>query len=389
MSSFDFDCPPDRRDTHSMKWSRVAQRDVLPMWVADMDFAAPPAVLGALTEAISHGVMGYAKPWPSLIQAIVDGIARDHGWQIDPDWIVLLPGVVSGFNLACQIAGAPGDAVATLTPVYPPILSAPRNSGRQLICSDMVKNANAPGERWACDFDDLESRTSAQTRLFILCNPHNPVGRSWEAEELHALVDYAERHDLLVCSDEIHCGLVLDEETPHIPFASLNEDAAQRCITLMAPSKTWNIPGLSSAFAIISDAKLRSRFRRAAEGIMPHTNVLGLVATEAAYRDAHDWRLALLDYLRGNAARVLQAVQAMPGITTTPVEATYLAWLDCRALNMNGPADFFESHGVLMSDGKDFGAPGFLRLNFGCSRATLDEALARMHKALSSLSASP
>jgi len=176
---------------------------------------------------------------------------------------------------------------------------------------------------------------------------------------------------------------VLNPDTPHIPLATLGTDIARRTITLMAPSKTWNIPGLSSAFAIITDADLRRRFQRAGEGLMPYTNIMGLVATEAAYRDSHDWRLALLEYLRGNAELIRQSIATMPGIHTTPVDATYLAWLDCRRLGRKNPAAFFESHGVLMSDGGDFGAPGFLRLNFGCSRSLLDEALTRMRQALS------
>lgn len=373
-----FDAPPDRRDSHSMKWQRVAGRDVIPLWVADMDFAAPPAVLSALQGAIEHGVMGYSKPWPALYEAIVDALLRDHGWRIDADWIVLLPGVVSGFNLACMLAGEPGNAVITLTPVYPPFLNAPGNTGRKLLRCDLVRE----GERWICDMDALEASTAQHARMLMLCNPHNPVGRSYSRNELEALADYARRHKLLICSDEIHCGLVLDPACPHIPFASLDEDIARHTITLMAPSKTWNIPGLSSAFAIIADPHLRARFVRAGDGLLSHTNLLGLVATEAAYRDANDWRLALLDYLRDNARLVQDAVRHMPGITTTPVEATYLAWLDCRESGIDKPANFFEQHGVLMSDGRDFGAPGFLRLNFGCSRALLGEALTRMQAAV-------
>jgi cystathionine beta-lyase len=378
MSVYDFDTPPDRSNSHSIKWQRVAGCDVLPMWVADMDFAAPPAVLAAMRAELEHGVMGYAAPWPSLISAIVDGIERDHGWKIDPDWIVPIPGVVSGFNLACLLAGEPGDAVITLTPVYPPFLSAPRNTQRQLIRSNLVLQ----DERWVCDFDDLAARATPETRLLMLCNPHNPVGRSYGLDELARFGEFAVERDMLICSDEIHCGLVLNPDTPHIPLATLGAEIARRTITLMAPSKTWNIPGLSSAFAIITDADLRRRFQRVTSGLIPHTNIMGLVATEAAYRDSHDWRLALMEYLRENARCVLEAVAQMPGIRTTPVDATYLAWLDCRGLGRKNPATFFESHGVLMSDGGDFGASGFLRLNFGCSRSLLTEALARIRQAL-------
>ncbi len=218
--------------------------------------------------------------------------------------------------------------------------------------------------------------------MLLLCSPHNPVGRVFDEAELRRLADFARRHDLLICSDEIHCGLVLDEDCRHRPIAALDADAAQRTITLMAPSKTWNVPALYCAFAVIPDAGLRRRYRHAMRGIVPHVNVLGMVAAEAAYRDGDPWRQALLAYLRGNRDRVMEAVAAMPGISLARPEATYLAWLDCRELiaeyNIGDVAAFFEAAGVGLSDGRYFGAPGWLRLNFGCPRATLDEALARM-----------
>lgn len=378
-----FDNPPDRRHSDSMKWQRYAGRDVLPMWVADMDFAAPQAVMDALQARVAHGVFGYAMPWPSLLAAVVEGIARDHGWQIDPDWIVWLPGVVSGLNLCCAIAGEPGDEVLTLTPVYPPFLAAPGHTGRQLVRSDMRRD----GERWIFDRDDLAARCSARTRLLMLCHPHNPVGRVYDEEELRFLAGLAERHDMIICSDEIHCGLVIDPAHRHIPLAALDEAIALRTITLMAPSKTWNIPGLGSAFAVIADPALRRRFRHAMQGIVPHTNLLGFVATEAAYRHGNAWRQALLNYLHTSAQHVVTAIDAIPGLHTTPVEATYLAWIDCRALDVKNPVAFFEEHGVGLSDGRDFGAPGFVRLNFGCSRVLLEEALRRMRTACASLRA--
>ena len=217
----------------------------------------------------------------------------------------------------------------------------------------------------------------ASTRLFLLCHPHNPVGRCWNEEELRDLAAFAEENDLVVCSDEIHCGLILDADKRHIPFASLSPDAAQRSITLMAPSKTYNIPGLGCAFAVIPDAALRRRFLRAMDGIVPHVNVLGLVACEAAYRDCSAWHGELIAYLRGNRDRVAAAVERPKGAKMSHVEATYLAWIDVRELGLDHPAAHFEAHGLGLSDGADFGAPGWLRLNFGCSRATLDEALVR------------
>ena len=376
--AFDFDRIIDRRSLPSEKWGRYAGRDVLPLWVADMDFAAPPAVVEALHRRIDHGVFGYTDAWPSLVEAVVEGLQRDHGWTIDPDWLVWLPGVVTGFNLACAIAGKPGDGVLTAAPVYPPFLSAPENTDRVLQRCELVLQEG----RWGWDWAALEASVDARSQMLLLCSPHNPVGRVFDEAELRRLADFARQHDLLICSDEIHCGLVLDEDCRHRPIASLDADAAQRTITLMAPSKTWNVPALYCAFAVIPDAGLRRRYRHAMRGIVPHVNVLGMVAAEAAYRDGDPWRQALLAYLRGNRDRVMEAVAAMPGISLARPEATYLAWLDCRELiaeyNIGDVAAFFEAAGVGLSDGRYFGAPGWLRLNFGCPRATLDEALARM-----------
>lgn len=380
--SFDFDRPIDRRSVPGEKWDRYAGRDVIPMWVADMDFAAPPAVLEALRQRIDHGVFGYTNPWPGLYRTVADALARDHGWFVAPEWITFLPGVVAGFNAACLLADEPGDGVITAAPVYPPMLGAPANTGRTLQRLDLVR----VGDRWEWDWPALEAAASARSRLLLLCNPHNPVGRVFTRDELQRLAAFAQERDLLICSDEIHCGLVLDADTPHLPIAGLGPEIARRTITLMAPSKTWNIPALYCAFAVISDPALRTRYRRALRGLVPHVNVLGLVAAEAAYRDGEPWRRALLAYLRGNRERVMEVVAALPGLTTTRPEATYLAWIDCREMmagrGIADPTAFFEAAGVGLSDGRPFGAPGFVRLNFGCPRATLDEGLARIAKAL-------
>ncbi|MDO9598537.1 MAG: PatB family C-S lyase [Azoarcus sp.] len=373
-----FDRQPDRRDVPGEKWGRYADRDILPLWVADMDFTAPSPVLEALRNRIDHGVFGYTDAWPSLISAVTDGIERDHGWRVESDWLVWLPGVVTGLNLACRAVGGPGDGVFTATPIYPPFLFAPDNNERRLVSCALEERAG----RWHWNREATAAAIDERTRLFMLCNPHNPVGRAFDREELSWIAALAEERDLVICSDEIHCGLVLDADRPHIPIAALDERTARRTITLMAPSKTWNIPSLYCAFAIIPDPALRSRFRRAMRGIVPHVNVLGMVAAEAAYRDGGPWREALLDYLRGNRTRVLEAIAAMPGLRTTSPEATYLAWIDCREAALDDPAAFFEAAGVGLSDGKGFGLAGFVRLNFGCPRSTLDEALARMSRAL-------
>lgn len=382
MATFDFSTGPERAGSDSIKWRRYADRDVIPMWVADMDFAAPPPVLQALHARIDHGVFGYADPWPSVAEAVIDGIARDHAWQVKPEWLVWLPGVVTGFNVAVRAVGKPGDGVFTATPVYPPFLHAPGNFEQRLITTPLVQH----GTRWEWDWSRTEAAVADGVRLFMLCNPHNPVGRVFDRDELGRIAALAERHDLVICSDEIHCGLVLDPAKPHIPIASLDESVAKRTITLMAPSKTWNIPALYCAFAIIPDASLRTRYKRAMAGIVPHVNVLGLAATEVAYRDCSPWREALLNTLRANAERVVEVINSLPGLATTPIEATYLAWIDCReftaARGITNAAAFFEAAGVGLSDGKDFGLPGFVRLNFGCPRSRLEEGLARIRRAV-------
>lgn len=382
IPAFDFDTVIDRRGVPGEKWDRYAGRDVIPMWVADMDFAAPPAVLTAVGRRLEHGVFGYTDPWPGLLRTVAEALARDHGWAVEPDWITFLPGVVAGFNAACRIAGDPGAGILTAAPVYPPMLGAPANTGCHLQRVDLQRT----DARWGWDWAALEAAATPESRLLLLCNPHNPVGRVFSEEELRRLAAFAEARDLFICSDEIHCGLVLDPDTPHRPIATLGPEVARRTITLMAPSKTWNIPALYCAFAVISDTALRNRYRRSLRGLVPHVNVLGLVAAEAAYRDGEPWRQALLAYLRGNRGRVLEALAGMPGLDTTRPEATYLAWIDCRRMMAEGgiadPAAFFEAGGVGLSDGRPFGAPGFLRLNFGCPRSTLDEGLARMQRAL-------
>lgn len=373
MSSFD--TPIDRRGSDSFKWGKYAGRDILPLWVADMDFAAPPAVLDALHRRIEHGVFGYGGPWPSLTESVLAHLQGEYGWSIEPEWLVWLPGLVTGLNVACR---AVDGEVLTATPIYPPFLSAPHFSGRKLNRVDLALDNN----RWQWDMAAVQQATTAATRLFLFCHPHNPVGRCWSRDELLTLADYAERNDLVVCSDEIHCGLILDADKRHIPFASLSPAAAQRSITLLAPSKTFNIPGLGCAFAVIPNPALRRRFEQAMHGIVPHVNVLGLAACEAAFRHGGDWQRELIAYLRGNRDRVAATMASLPGVRMAPVEATYLAWIDVRDLRLAKPAAHFEAHGIGLSDGADFGAPGWLRLNFGCPRATLDEALTRFERAV-------
>ncbi len=366
----------------STRWRKYAGRDVIPLWVADMDFAAPPEVVGTLQERIANGLFGYGDPWPSLVESVVEHCAREYDWAVEPDWLVWLPGLVSGLHVACRSVGEAGDGVFTATPVYPPFLSSPGESNRRLLTLPLVRSEAG----WGWDFAAADALMKA-AKLFLLCHPHNPVGRAWHEDELWQLAALAEKHDLVVCSDEIHCDLTLTGK--HRPFATLTPEIAARTITLMAPSKTFNLAGLGCAFAIIPNAQSRRAFRATAHGIVPHPNVLGLAACEAAFRHGDAWRRQLLDALRGNAARVEQAIGKLPGLSMERIEATFLAWIDCRELGVEHPARLFEQAGVGLSDGVAFG-PGqayaqFVRLNFGTTRGLLDAALERIARACASL----
>ena len=383
--TFDFDHVPQRLGTDSQKWQKYAGRDILPLWVADMDFKASPAIVAALQQRVANGVYGYARPMGSTVNAFVDAMAQHYSWTIDPAWIVWLPGLVAGLNLTAQAYAEPGEEVLTLTPVYPPFISGPKNSGRISTAVPLRLVAH----RWEIDWEALERAVTPRTKLFFLCNPHNPVGRVWRRAELERLGEFCSRHNLVLCSDEIHCGLILDD-LPHLPAAALGAALAQRTITLMAPSKTYNVPGLGTSMAIIPDATLRAKFIHASAGIMAEVNVLGFTACEAAYRDSEPWRQALLQTLRSNRDLILDFVaRELPGITIeAPIEATYLAWLNVAALKLADPIAHFEQHGVGLSEGSFFGEPrgSHVRLNFGCPRATLEVALQRMKRAVAAIS---
>jgi cystathionine beta-lyase len=380
--SFDFDTPPERRGTDSQKWQKYAGRDILPLWVADMDFAVAPAIVEALQRRGEHPIFGYARPVRSTVDAVVEALERNYGWKIDPAWLVWLPGLVAGLNVAVRAFAEPGEEVLCLTPVYPPFTLAPKYGERVSRAVPLVLS----GARWEIDWDALEAAVSPRTKLFLLCHPHNPVARVWTPAELARIAAFCERHGVILCSDEIHCDLILDPAVRHVPAAVASPDGAARIVTMMAPSKTYNIPGLGTAFAVMPDAALRARFAKAAAGILAEVNVLGYGACEAAYRAGEPWRLELLAYLRGNRDLLVDFVaRDLPGIRIeAPIEATYLAWMNVSALGLEQPMAYFEQHGVGLSDGVPFGAaPGrYVRLNFGCARSTLVEALARMKAAL-------
>lgn len=372
-----FDEAPDRRGTSSEKWERWAGSEVIPAWVADMDFRSPPPVIDALSARVAHGVFGYTLVPQELPEVLAAHLATRHGWRIDLAHVVAIPGMVVGLNLAARAVGGMGDEVLVLTPIYPPFLTAPVDQGRRMV---PVALTDTP-EGWRIDWDALERATTLRTRALWLCSPHNPTGRVFTRVELQRLAEHCERHELVLVSDEAHADLVIDPSTPHVPTAALGEAVATRTITLLAPSKTWNLPGLGCALAIIPDADLRRRFKDAGRGLVPHVNTLGLTAAVAAYRDGGPWLDRLCAYLHGNRALVAESIARTPALRWHPPEATYLAWIDARGAGPGDPTARLEAAGVGVSDGRLFAGRGWFRLNFGCPRSRLREILSRMERA--------
>lgn len=381
MTPFDFDRIPARRDSDSNKWRKFPP-DVLPLWVADMDFPSPPAVIAALRARVEHGFFGYLTENPELREVVAERLGKRYGWRVEPEAVVPVPGVIAGFNLALRALTTPGDGLLVQTPVYPPILRAAGNHG---LTRDGHALTQGGDGRYTVDAATFEAAIRPRTRAFLLCNPHNPVGRLFERRELEQMAATCLRRDLWIIADEIHCDLLLDHRE-HVPIATLAPEVESRTLTFIAPSKTFNVPGLKCAVAVVPNAALRERLTAAVSDLVPKINVLGHAAAVAAYREGDEWLAGLLRYLEGNRDFLLREVPSrLPGVRMAPVEATYLAWLDCRATGLADPYTFFlEQAKVALNDGKAFGpgGEGFVRLNFGCPRALLADGLARMAAAL-------
>ncbi|MFP4138486.1 MAG: MalY/PatB family protein [Halomonas sp.] len=380
--AFDFATPVERRHPAggwpSQKWHRYGE-EVLPLWVADMDFVSPPAVREALRARVDHGVFGYGLVPDSLRETLCAWSRVHYGWEIAPEWQHWLPGVVPALHLASLALTEPGDGVLTVTPIYPPFLHVAEHTGRTPQQARLGEPA-APGAPWRLDLEALEAAITPETRLLLWCQPHNPTGRVWNRDELAGLAALVERHGLFVVSDELHCDLLLEEGARHVPLAVAFPELAARTITLWAPSKTFNLAGLTAACAVIPDPTLRRRFAATAKGLMPDGNVMGLVAAEAAYAHGDPWRQALLEVLRGHRETLVARVARWPGVTMSAPESTYLAWLDLRQAGLGDAPrrTLLERAGVALSDGADFGHPGFARLNFGTTATQLEAALSRL-----------
>jgi cysteine-S-conjugate beta-lyase len=378
--TFNFDEIINRQNSDSGKWKQYPP-DVLPLWVADMDFKSPEAVIEALKQRIDHGVFGYPIPSPGLTEAVVEWMAKRHGWSIFPHQLTFVPGVISAFNLVTQTFVGNGK-ILVQTPAYPPFLHVAENAAVSQISNQLIVGE----QHYEIDFDAFEAQAAAGASVFMLCNPQNPTGRVFTRLELERLAEICLRHNILICSDEIHSDLIYSGQR-HIPIASLAPEVAARTITLVAPSKTFNVAGLKTAIAIVPSTEMLKQLTLSRRGLLGSPNLLGQVAGEAAYHHGEAWLEALLVYLENNRDYLINFItQNLPGIQCFSPQGTYLAWLDCRLLNLpDSPYQFFLKEAkVGLNDGKEFSgnSEGFVRINFGCPLSILKEALNRMQTAL-------
>lgn len=386
---YDFDAIIDRRGTGCEKWDDLEQvfgtDDVLPLWVADMDFAAAPGILAAVQAKAAHPVYGYHAKEESFFQAAMAWERRRHGLAIERDWLTNTPGVVSSLGAAVLALTAPGDKIVIQPPVYPPFLSCVTRNGRQVVENPLRERDG----RWEMDLADLESKLDPDVKMFVLCSPHNPVGRVWTRQELLALGEVCLRHNVTIVADEIHCDLVFTGHR-HVPFATLGPELAATCVTFFSPSKTFNIAGTYTSLAVVSDPRRREKYFRLLAGLgISAGNLFGLAAAEAAYKTGEDWLDNLLPYLEANADLLVDFVgRELPGVRVTKPEGTYLAWLDFRErLADHGELKRFliGDAKVGLNDGLSFGrqGKGFARFNFACPRKLMVDGLERISAALS------
>ena len=376
---YNFDEIINRNNTDSFKWDFFQDPEgTIPMPVADMDFKSPEPILQALRDVTEHGVFGYSIIPEELKNILQERLERLYGWKTEKEWQVWIPGLVPAITATCRAIGEIGDAVLTSIPVYHPFHLAPNYVGKKLQTFPLIEIEN----RWTFDFEALEKAITKDTKLFMLCNPYNPAGTVFTREELEKLAEICQHNNLIICSDEIHCDLILDKNKKHIPIASLNQVAENMTITLLAPSKTFNIAGLGCSVAIISNPELRQKFNAAKDGFFPPLPRHSMVAAMAAYRDCEDWRLQLIDYLKANHDYTFHELNGYKGLKMLPLEATYLAWIDASETGIDNIQERILKAGVRLMNGKIFMGEGFLRLNFACPKSVLVEAVKRIKMAL-------
>ncbi|MDQ0889798.1 cystathionine beta-lyase [Paenibacillus sp. V4I9] len=385
---YDFDVPVDRGQTSTLKWGmldkRFGSQDLIPMWVADMEFKVPEPVITALQKRAEHGVFGYTTLPESLYKAVIGWMDRRHGWSVQKEWICHSPGVLPALSLIVQAFTNPGDKIVVQPPVYPPFYKVVKENDREVVLNPLRLDNN----RYVMDFDDLCSKIDSSVKMLILCSPHNPIGRVWRSEELKKLGEICLKHNIIVVSDEIHCDLVF-KGYKHHPFASISEELSQISITCVSPSKTFNLAGLQSAFVIVPNLALREKlnhiyFRMHLSAI----NAFAATASEYAYNYGEEWLEQCLDYIYGNLAFIRQFLaDKLPQIKLTEQEGTYLAWLDCQSLGMSNEElkRFMVAEAkVAINNGFEFGqgGEGYIRVNTAEPRSLLEEGLLRIRKAV-------
>lgn len=386
QTDFNFDEKLERRGTGSIKWDRYP--DYEPFWVADMDFRSPDCVIEAIHRRTDQGVFGYAMPHGGLVEAVLGYLSSMHKVEATADDLVHLPGMVPALSLACRAFTDPGDEVMICAPVYYPFFHVAKDSAATIVSEPHVR-AEASGQdetTWRFDWEAMEAAVSEKTSMLILCNPQNPLGRVFTEAEVLQLAEFCERHDLVLIADEIHCDLILDAQQTHFSCLNLPRKFQERLVTLMAPSKTYNIAGLGYTFAVICDAELRRKFVAAKGCTVPEINLLAMAAAEAAYRDGEPWRQDLIAYLRNNRDTLADFVgNEMPELVLHEHAATYLYWMDCSALNESQPVDFFAKQArIYLTDGRPFGSSNHVRFNFGCPQSQMMSGLEAMAKAIRS-----
>ena len=376
---YDFDILIDRIDTRSTKWLKFDNPSVLPMWVADMDFQCPPEVIEAIKKRADQGIYGYTERPTELTSLLQQRLVKKSGWEIDPEWVTWMPGVVVGLNVACRTVLSPGDMVMIPSPIYRPFVHAPDNMNRGMLKTDLI---NVQG-RLELDYDSIDQLINKEIKMFFFCNPQNPGGTMFKEEEIKKLVNICEKNGTIICSDEIHSDLIFETNRKHIHLVQTSKWAANNSITLLSPTKTFNMQGLPCSAAIIPNSQLRQEFRRNMRGIAAHIGIFAYTAAEAAYRHGEPWYKALMQYLNENRTLLKEEIAKIDGLSLQGPEATYLAWIDCSESGLESPGDFFINAGVGVHKGEWFGDSNFVRLNFGCPRSRLEEALVRIKKAFS------
>ncbi len=376
-----FDQPVSRRNTASIKWNKYADPDVIPMWVADMEFATEPKIIEAMTDRLQHPILGYTSAPADLKTAVINYLSDRHDWQIDGDWLVWLPGVVPGVAAACTMAGDVNDEVIVFSPIYHPLRYLPEMKNRNRVDVPL----QYVNRRWTIDFDAFKEAITPRSKMLLLCSPHNPTGTMFSSEELRRVADICSDNNILLVSDEIHCDLVLHPSKTHCPTGRAASDRQNNILTLMSPSKTFNLAGANCSFAVIPDPAIRERFSSACLYTVPIVPTLSYTAAQAAYQHGWEWHQALIDYLRGNLATLRAAVDDMPLLSMDDIESTYLGWINTSRIPVEDAHDFFLKAGVGLSPGAQFGDANFQRLNFACCREQLNQGIEKIAKAVNSV----